>query len=143
MGLEGGQEASRPAMNRAISKDTPKWIINTTHSRRTHTISRQQAHLGECYDRFMKDDSDKPPVVSLAAARAERDRDFSQERADILRELEEIEVAPDQLASITQHVMFVEWLIFKSVLMFDYHNLERDPRAIVELAKLMASPKSR
>jgi len=85
----------------------------------------------------MTDDDNKPPVISLAAKRKEIERNFTQERADILKELEETEVAPDQLASITQHVMFTEWAIYKSALMLDYHGIDRDARAVVELAKLL------
>jgi hypothetical protein len=83
------------------------------------------------------DDDKPPPVISLAAARAERDRDFRQERLDITKELVEIGVDETRLAAITQHVMEIEWAVFKSALMLDYHGLERDPRAAVELVKIM------
>ena len=47
----------------------------------------------------------KPPVISLAAARAERDRDFSQERLDLTKELEEIGVDESRLAAFVQSTM--------------------------------------
>jgi hypothetical protein len=91
----------------------------------------------------MTSTDNKPPVISLAAARAERLRDFSQERADITKELEEINVAADQLAAITQHVMFVEWAIYKAALMLDYHSIERDAEAVVQLAELIIGNENR
>ena len=80
------------------------------------------------------DDDKPPPVVSLAAARAERDRNFTQERLDLTKELEEIGVTS---AALVQHVMLVEWAVYKAALMLDYHSLDRDPRAAVELVKIM------
>jgi len=39
---------------------------------------------------------------------------------------------------LTQHVILVEWAIYKSALMLDYHGIDfRDARAVVELAKLL------
>ena len=76
-------------------------------------------------------------MISLAAAQAERDRDFRQERLDIAKELEDIGVPSDRLAAVTQRVMEIEWAVFKAACMLEYHGLERDPRAIVELAKMM------
>jgi len=86
-------------------------------------------------------DDDKPPVISLAAARAERDRDFRQERLDITKELVEIGTAEHELAGVTQHVMFVEWALYKANLMLDYHDIERSPDAIVELTKMLVRGK--
>ena len=88
----------------------------------------------------MTESDDKPPI-SLATERKARERDFDQERADILKELEEIGVAPDQLASVTQHVMFIEWALYKANLMLDYHDIERSPDAIVELTKMLVRGK--
>jgi hypothetical protein len=51
----------------------------------------------------MTDDDKTTPIISLAAKRKESERDFAQERADLTKELEEIGVAADQLAAITQH----------------------------------------
>jgi hypothetical protein len=85
----------------------------------------------------MTESDNKPPIISLAAKRKESERDFTQERADLTKELEEIGVAADQLAAITQHTMFIEWAVYKAALMLEYHGLERDPRAVVELVKLM------
>lgn len=86
----------------------------------------------------MTDESEKPPIIiSLAAKRKESERDFAQERTDILKELTEIGVDADQLAAITQHVMFLEWAVFKSALMLQYHGLDQDAQAVVELVRLM------
>ena len=81
-------------------------------------------------------DSEKPPI-SLAAVRAEGERNFTEERANILKELEEIEVATDQLASITQRLLFLDWATEKVLAIFDCRDLEHDPRAVVELVKLI------
>jgi len=83
------------------------------------------------------DDDKPPPVVSLAAARAERDRNFTQERLDLTKELAEIGVDESRLAALVQHTMEVEWAVHKAALMLDYHGLDRDPRAAVELVKIM------
>ena len=86
----------------------------------------------------MSDNDKTTPVISLAAKRKESERDFAQERADLTKELEEIGVAADQLAAITQHTMFIEWAVYKAALMLEYHALDyRDARAVVELVKLM------
>jgi hypothetical protein len=82
----------------------------------------------------MTDEKNSPPVISLAAKRKESERDFSQERADLTKELEEIGVTS---AALVQHVMLVEWAVYKAALMLDYHSLDRDPRAAVELVKIM------
>src|SRR5215831_20466243 len=84
----------------------------------------------------MTSTDDKPPI-SLAAVRAEGERNFTEERANILKELEEIEVAADQLASITQRLLFLDWATYKAVAMLDSRDLEHDPRAVVELIKLI------
>ena len=83
---------------------------------------------------LMTDEKNSPPVISLAAKRKESERDFSQERADLTKELEEIGVTS---AALVQHVMLVEWAVYKAALMLDYHSLDRDPRAAVELVKIM------
>jgi len=83
------------------------------------------------------DDDKPPPVVSLAAARAERDRNFTQERLDLTKELAEIGVDESRLAALVQHTMEIEWAVYKAALMLDYHGLDRDPRAAVELVKIM------
>jgi len=49
----------------------------------------------------------------------------------------DIGVPSDRLAAVTQRVMEIEWAVFKAACMLEYHGLERDPRAIVELAKMM------
>ena len=84
----------------------------------------------------MTDESNKPPI-SLAAARAERERDFRQERLDLTKELVEIGVDESRLAALVQHTMEIEWAVYKAALMLDYHGLDRDPRAAVELVKIM------
>ena len=86
---------------------------------------------------MMTDETDKPPVVSLAAVRAEGERNFEEERANILKELEEIEVAPDQLAAITQRLLFLDWACCKAVAILDSRELERDPQVVFQLIKLI------
>ena len=73
----------------------------------------------------MTDESNKPPI-SLAAARAERERDFRQERLDLTKELVEIGVDESRLAALVQHTMEIEWAVFKSALMLQYHGLDQD-----------------
>ena len=88
----------------------------------------------------MTDESNKPPI-SLAAARAERERDFRQERLDLTKELVEIGVDESRLAALVQHTMEIEWAVFKSALMLQYHGLDQDARSIVELTKLIVREK--
>jgi hypothetical protein len=88
----------------------------------------------------MSDESNKPPI-SLAAARAERERDFRQERLDLTKELVEIGVDESRLAALVQHTMEIEWAVFKSGLMLQYHGLDQDARSIVELTKLIVRGK--
>ena len=88
----------------------------------------------------MTDESNKPPI-SLAAARAERERDFRQERLDLTKELVEIGVDESRLAALVQHTMEIEWAVFKSDLMLQYHGLDQDARSIVELTKLIVREK--
>jgi len=83
------------------------------------------------------DDDKPPPVVSLAAARAERDRNFTQERLDLTKELAEIGVDESRLAALVQHTMEIEWAVFKSALMLQYHGLDQDARSVVESVKLI------
>jgi hypothetical protein len=61
-------------------------------------------------------DDGKPPVISLAAARAERERDFKQERADLTKELVEIGVDESRLAAFVQSTMEIEWAVYKAAL---------------------------
>ena len=89
---------------------------------------------------LMTDESNKPPI-SLAAARAERERDFRQERLDLTKELVEIGVDESRLAALVQHTMEIEWAVFKSGLMLQYHGLDQDARSIVELTKLIVREK--
>lgn len=88
----------------------------------------------------MTDESNKPPI-SLAAARAERERDFRQERLDLTKELVEIGVDESRLAALVQHTMEIEWAVFKSALMLQYHGLDQDAGSIVELTKLIVRGK--
>jgi hypothetical protein len=81
------------------------------------------------------------PIISLAAKRKESERDFSQERADLTKELEEIGVDESRLAALVQHTMEIEWAVFKAALMLQYHGLDQDARSIVELTKLMVHRK--
>jgi len=83
----------------------------------------------------MTNDDDKAKPISLAVERAKRERDFAQERLDLARELEEIGVT--ELAATVQHVMFVEWAVFKAASMLEYHGIDQDARAVVRLAELM------
>jgi len=89
----------------------------------------------------MTDESNKPPIISLAAARAERDRNFTQERGDLTKELAEIGVDESRLAALVQHTMEIEWAVFKSALMLQYHGLDQDAGSIVELTKLIVRGK--
>ena len=76
-------------------------------------------------------DDDRPPI-SLAAERKLRERDFAAERTDLLQELKDIGVEEEELV---QHVMFVEWAVFKAASMFEYHGIDQDAQAIVELVR--------
>ena len=82
-------------------------------------------------------DDDRPPI-SLAAERKQRERDFTAERADLLQELKDIGVEEPALAATVQHVMFVEWAVFRAPSMLEYHDIERGPQAIVRLVRIMA-----
>jgi hypothetical protein len=85
----------------------------------------------------MTESNDRPPI-SLATERKARERDFSQERADLLAELREIGVKEADLESTVQHVMFVEWAVYKAALMLEYHGVDQDAQAVVRLAEIMA-----
>ena len=90
---------------------------------------------------LMTDDDKPPPPISLAVERGKRERDFRQERVDLTKELVEINMAPEQIPAFVQRVMEIEWIIFKSALMLQYHGLDQDAQAVVELAKIMVSKK--
>jgi hypothetical protein len=90
----------------------------------------------------MTEESNKPPIISLAAKRKESERDFTQERLDLTKELAEIGVDESRLAALVQHTMEIEWGVYKAALMLDFHGLDyRDARAVVELVKLMVRGK--
>ena len=84
--------------------------------------------------------TDEP--ISLATERKARERDFAQERADLLKELQDIGVEEPELAATVQHVMLIEWCFFHAIRMCEYHDVAQDPQAIVRLVELMRPPRS-
>ena len=80
--------------------------------------------------------TDEP--ISLATERKARERDFAQERADLLKELQDIGVEEPELAATVQHVMLVEWSVFHAARMLEYHGVDQDAQAVVRLAEIMA-----
>jgi hypothetical protein len=80
-------------------------------------------------------DDDKPTsTISLAAERQRWERDFAQERADLLQELRDIGVEEPELAATVQRVMFVEWATFhrRSDARIPWHRPRRAGRCRID-----------
>jgi len=77
--------------------------------------------------------TDEP--ISLATERKARERDFAQERADLLKELQDIGVEEPELVATVQHVMLVEWSVFHAARMLEYQDIDRSPEALAVLAR--------
>jgi len=57
-------------------------------------------------------DDDRPPI-SLAAERKQRERDFGQEREQMVRELLDLGLPAAKATAIANDVLFYDWLIFR------------------------------
>jgi hypothetical protein len=75
----------------------------------------------------------------LAAERKKFERDFSVERADLTKELQEIGVAADQLDEFVQRTMETEWATCRAVAMLEYWGVPIDAGAVVRLVELIMS----
>jgi len=84
---------------------------------------------------------DDKPIISLAAKRKESERDFVQERRDLLQELRDIGFDESRLAEFVQQVMEIEWMIFRISSMFEYWGIDKDASAIVQLVKIWLAKK--
>jgi hypothetical protein len=60
---------------------------------------------------------------------------------DLTKELVEIGVDESRLAALVQHTMEIEWAVFKSGLMLQYHGLDQDARSIVEFDQIDSTRK--
>lgn len=85
----------------------------------------------------MTDETNNKPPISLAAVRAEHERNFMEERANIIAELDQIEVAPDQLVPLAKRLLLIDWACYKAVALLDSRDLPHDSMAVVELVKLI------
>ena len=74
----------------------------------------------------MTDDDRPRPIISLAAKRNESERDFVQERRDLLQELRDIGFDESKLVEFVQQLMEIEWMIFRISSMFEYWGIDKD-----------------
>ena len=76
----------------------------------------------------MKDD-DKP-VISLAAERKKQERDFAQERDNMIKELSELGLPSERAAAIAEDVLYCDWLVLQATIILERWDLEQNAQIV-------------
>jgi hypothetical protein len=83
------------------------------------------------------DDDEKPAAISLAAERKQRERDFAQEREQMLAELSDIGLSPEKATAIATYVLQTDWLTLQATLILERWELDLTAEAVVRLVEIM------
>jgi hypothetical protein len=84
------------------------------------------------------DDKGDKRIVSLAAKREEDNRDFKQERTDIVREACEIGLSDSEAKIVADEVLLTDYLLFQAAMRLGRWDDDADrPDDLVQLVGIM------
>jgi hypothetical protein len=85
----------------------------------------------------MTEKDDDKPVISLVEKREAQERDFAQERADMIKELVEFGLSMERATAVAENVLLCDWLFLQATIILGRWDLEENTEAVVKLVEMM------
>jgi hypothetical protein len=83
----------------------------------------------------MSDKDDDTPVISLAAKREDKHRNFAEERSECIKELLELGLSKEEAAAAAAEFLLCDWLACRAGLIL--HDFDHDAEAFIKLIEIM------
>jgi len=81
---------------------------------------------------------DNKPTMSLATERKQRERDFAQERAGMIKELADIGQSLERARAIADAMLLTDWYVLQATVILERWDLEQNAEAAVRLVEIIA-----
>jgi hypothetical protein len=85
----------------------------------------------------MTEKDDDKSVISLVEKREAQERNFAQERADMIEELLALRLSMERATAIAENVLLCDWLFLQATIILGRWDLEENTEAVIKLVEMM------
>ncbi len=85
----------------------------------------------------MTEKDDDKSVISLVEKREAQERNFAQERADMIEELLALGLSMERATAIAENVLLCDWLFLQATIILGRRDLEENTEAVIKLVEMM------
>jgi|GraSoiStandDraft_1057264.scaffolds.fasta_scaffold432979_1 hypothetical protein len=85
----------------------------------------------------MTEKDDDKSVISLVEKREAQERNFAQERADMIEELLALGLSMERATAIAENVLLCDWLFLQATIILGRWDLEENTEAVIKLVEMM------